>query len=65
MIGKGLTCGYLSQSDVDKAIQEGLVEIAIGRETGPGYHSGPDADDAHALIFPSDYEIPPVRAPKL
>jgi lactate racemase len=27
MIGKGLTCGYLSQIDVDKIIQEGLAHL--------------------------------------
>jgi lactate racemase len=29
MIGKGLTCGYLSQVDVDKIIQEGLANLPL------------------------------------
>jgi nickel-dependent lactate racemase len=29
MTGKGLTCGYLSQTDVDKIIQEGLRELPL------------------------------------
>ena len=29
MIGKGLTCGYLSQIDVDKIIQEGLANLPL------------------------------------
>jgi len=32
MIGKGLTCGYLAQIDVDKIIHEGLANLPFDRK---------------------------------